>query len=60
MYKQCDLAFLIIFKSITKVGLWEYDLTLEDPIAFLAKLGDPDIFYMHEVLQQPDKAELFT
>jgi hypothetical protein len=50
-----DLAFPIAFESLAEIGLWEFEH--DDPIAYMAKLGDPDTMYLDDALKAPDRDE---
>jgi hypothetical protein len=50
-----DLAFPIAFESLAEIGLWEFEN--DDPIAYMAKLGDPDTMYLDDALRSPDRDE---
>ena len=50
-----DLAFPIAFESLAEIGLWEFEY--DDPIAYLAKSGDPDTMYLDDALKAPDRNE---
>ena len=47
-----DLAFPIAFESLAEIGLWEFES--DDPIAYMAKSGDPDTMYLKQALKAPD------
>ena len=50
-----DLAFPIAFESLAEIGLWEFEY--DDPIAYMAKSGDPDTMYLDDALKAPDRNE---
>ena len=50
-----DLAFPIAFESLAEIGLWEFEY--DDPIAYMAKSGDPDTMYLDDALEAPDRNE---
>ena len=47
-----DLAFPIAFESLAEIGLWDFEY--DDPIAYMAKSGDPDTMYLDDALKAPD------
>ena len=51
--------FPIAFEALAEHGIWdqEDDQRACDPIAYLAKSGDPDTMYIDEALRAPDRAE---
>ena len=50
-----DLAFPIAFESLAEIGLWEFES--DDPIAYMAKSGDPDTMYLDQALKAPDSKQ---
>jgi hypothetical protein len=50
-----DLVFPIAFELLAEIGLWEFEY--DDPIAYMAKSGDPDTMYLDDALKAPDRNE---
>ena len=49
------LVLPIAFESLAEIGLWEFEY--DDPIAYMAKSGDPDTMYLDDALKAPDRNE---
>jgi Reverse transcriptase (RNA-dependent DNA polymerase) len=47
---------MIVYKAIQDITQIEPDIDWMSPLAFTAS-ADPDVMYLHEALQQPDKAQ---